>query len=213
MDKNRKPNKSHRWYNNLSKYIRRTVILFHTLMEKGFIIPNTAILRWIICFSLFIVLPWSCECPKKRDPVIDSYSKMCNVGLYIVFKDDSTGENLIEKGALSADSIIAYGKNGLRFGIREATGLKGIKIDFLGSDFCNKARDSFYYYGKRSMIYELYLSYMGKYPSDTLLLKTIPVAPICITEIVGISAYEIRRKEANQWKEVPIKRGYCIITK
>ncbi len=158
-------------------------------------------MRWITGLTILL---WSCECPKKRDPVIDSYSKMCNVGLYIVFKDDSTGENLIEKGALSADSIIAYGKDGLRFGIREDTTLKGIKIDFLGSDFCNKARDSFYYYGKSPIRYELYLSYMGKYPSDTLMLEADPTTPRCITEIVGVKIYKIFRKQQSRWQEVPM---------
>lgn len=61
--------------------------------------------------------------------------RACNTGLYLVFKDVLTQENLIEEGMLSADSIMVYGENGLQFGIGEDTVLKGIKIDFFRFGF------------------------------------------------------------------------------
>ena len=172
---------------------------------------------------LFIFAGLRCgseNCP-ERDPVMNVY-EACNTGLYLVFKDQSTQENLIEKGMLSADSIMVYGESGLQFGIREDTVLKGIKIDFLGSDLCNKAREVFYYQNKSesTMRYVLYISY-DKYPIDTLRLEvTSTVAGICLEDgaiYIGISG--VFRQRQGNWEKLPAlyypqsRERYFILTK
>ena len=170
---------------------------------------------------LFIFTGLRCgseNCP-ERDPVMNVY-EACNTGLYLVFKDLSTQENLIEKGMLSADSIMVYGESGLQFGIREDTILKGIKIDFLGSEVCNKAREVFYY--KRTgtdIAYTFYLDYMGKYPRDTLIATISSEMGICVTEIGKLFVGEILRRQWGRWDRMPMyrhpqnRKAYFILTK
>ena len=155
------------------------------------------------------------------------HQEECRRGLYMILRDATTGENLTEQGILHVDSILIYGEEGLQLGVRKDTILQAIKIDFLGSDFCNKAKKVFYYEDKSSLRYEFRLSYLGRFVEDTLTLeaeRTIEEIECSRKYIINIRA--LYRKRQGVWEEVPVvvkeypliqeypyKRRYFVLTK
>ncbi len=172
-------------------------------------------------FAVVILLFFSgvSECVPDYCPRINMLDKCFGKGLYIRFIDATTGENLIQKGILRADSIFVYGEGGIQMGIREDTSLQGIKIDFLGSDFCDKAKKVFYYQNKRLFSYKFYLSYLGKYSEDTLRLEAErgEFVSHCIRNYI-INLRALYRKHQGVWEVVSSftytkDRPYFILTK